>query len=88
MKVVIGWVIFINLVTRVVNEIENFEYKLQDLINDYNSRMRINNHDNDLDQRMKTNASTWFIQSMETMLTEIIEKLKDWQFNSQKNIDS
>jgi hypothetical protein len=80
--------IIIYIVTRVVNEMENFENKLQDLIIDYKSRTRITSDNSDVNAKMKANATTWFIQSLETMITEVIEKLKDWQFNAQRNIDN
>jgi hypothetical protein len=77
-----------NPVTRVVNEMESFENKLQDLIIDYKSRTRITSDNHDVNNKMKSNATTWFMQSLETMVSELIEKLKDWQFNSQRNIDN
>ena len=67
---------------------ESFENKLQDLIIDYKSRTRITTDNYDVNNKMKSNATTWFIQSLETMISELIEKLKDWQFNSQRNIDN
>jgi hypothetical protein len=66
---------------------DSFEIKLEDLVNDFNSRLKINTHDLDVNQKMQNNARAWFVQSLNTLIEELIEKFKDWQFNAQKNLD-
>jgi hypothetical protein len=66
---------------------ENFDNKLQDMIIDFKSRSRITSNNDDVNSKMKSNATTWFVQSLETMITELIEKLKDWQFNTERNLN-
>jgi len=44
--------------------------------------------DYEFNNKIYHNAKAWFTQSLESMLSEITEKFREWQFNSQKNVDT
>jgi hypothetical protein len=71
-----------------VNELDCFNRKIEDIVEDFNSRVRVTTIDLDVNVKMQNNARVWFVQSLNTLVDELIEKFKDWQFNAQKNIDN
>jgi len=58
------------------------------LVLEYNSRVKNITSDYEFNNKIYHNAKAWFLQSLETMIGEISEKFRDWQFNTQKNVDT
>jgi hypothetical protein len=63
-----------------------YQKKLDELQGDFNSRVRINTMDPEVNVKMQNNARAWFMQSLNSLTDELVEKFKDWQFNAEKNI--
>jgi hypothetical protein len=73
------------LVGRVVSELENFTNNVEELISEFNERLRLK--DSDLNGKFLNNSKTWFLDALERMINELNEKFKSWEYNAKKNIN-
>ena len=71
-----------------MSEFESYASHVDQLMLEYNSRVKNITNDYEFNNKIYHNAKAWFLQSLESMIEEISEKFKDWQFNSQKNVDT
>jgi hypothetical protein len=62
--------------------------RIEECVQDFQNRCRIVDYDNEFNAKIISNAKSWFIQAIDSILTETIDKFKDWQYSSQKNIDN
>jgi hypothetical protein len=66
---------------------ENFSSRIDELISDYDNRLRGISIDNELNNKTLNNARSWFMQTFESMINDIMDKFREWHFNAQKNLD-
>jgi len=62
--------------------------RIQECIQDFNNRCKTVDYDDGFNLKIMTNAKSWFIQTLDSIINETMDKFKDWQFSSQKNIDN
>jgi methyl-accepting chemotaxis protein len=79
--------LLIIIVGRVINEMENFSSRIDELISDYDNRLRGISIDNELNNKILNNARSWFMQTFESMINDVMDKFREWHFNAQKNLD-
>jgi hypothetical protein len=88
--------IFTILVSRVVDELDKFSLQIEDLIQEYEDRVKnVNllsgssgNEILDFNMKLINNSWKWFNQSLNEMIIDVKEKFNQWQFDIQKNFDS
>jgi len=62
--------------------------RIQECVQDFHNRCKSVDYDDAFNVKIMTNAKSWFVQTLESIINDTIDKLKDWQYSSQKNIDN
>ena len=62
--------------------------RIQECTQDFHNRCKTVDYDDAFNLKIISNAKSWFIQTLDSIIGETLDKLKDWQISTQKNIDN
>ncbi len=71
-----------------MSELEEMNGRIQECIQDFQNRCRTVDYDDEFNLKIISNAKTWFLQTIDSIIEETMDKFKDWQYSTQKNIDN
>ena len=79
--------LILNLVSRVVNEIENLCLKIDEFKLDYDKRISGIVFDNELNKMILSNSKAWLFNSLINSSKELYNLFYEWKDSAQKNVD-
>ena len=79
---------FFNLVTRVVDEVETYNLKLEECKSDYDKRVNSMTFDSEMNRMIFTNSKSWLFNCLLSIGKDMVKVFSDWRSNAQRNVDS
>jgi chloramphenicol O-acetyltransferase len=76
------------MVGRCLSEVQNLHLKIQEIVTDFQTRMKPTFMDIEVNPKTLQLAVSWFIQTLDKIVLDYIDKFKDWQFTTNKNVDN
>lgn len=76
------------MIGRCLGELENLHLKIQELTTDIHNRMKPTFLDIEVNSKTVQLAISWFIQTLDKITLDYIEKFRDWHFTTNKNVDN
>jgi len=76
------------MIGRCYNEIESLQKKILEIIDDYQSRLKSSYVEGEFNNKLAQNAHNWFLEILEKLINDTVDKFKDWHYNNIKNVDT
>jgi hypothetical protein len=76
------------MIGRCLNELQNLHLKMEEIIADFQNRIKPTFVEIQLNAKTVHMACSWFIQTLDKITLDYIDKFKDWQFTTNKNVDN
>ena len=71
---------------------ENLKGKIDELLDEYQNRIKTTsygeNDHNIIGSKLSLNANGWFVQMINKIINETLEKFKDYHYNNIKSVES
>jgi len=76
------------MIGRCLDELQNLHLKIQEIVNDYQNRMKTPFMNIETTNKTTHSATSWFLQTLDKIVLDYVEKYKDWNFTTKKNVDN